>query len=81
MLEEYTELREEKEQERRRRRDLKKLQGQVTQEQDKGTPTKHQSAKKSLKVSTNKRFGSSPQTSRSDSPHSAKSFASQSRHG
>ncbi|KAL0643054.1 hypothetical protein Bca4012_041344 [Brassica carinata] len=61
--------------------DLKKLQGQVTQEQDKGTPTKHQSAKKSLKVSTNKRFGSSPQTSRSDSPHSAKSFASQSRHG
>ncbi|KAF3568656.1 hypothetical protein DY000_02011494 [Brassica cretica] len=81
MLEEYTELREEKEQERRRRRDLKKLQGQVTPEQDKGTPTKHQSSKKSLKVSTNKRFGSSPQTPRSDSPHSAKYFASQSRHG
>ncbi|KAH0854844.1 hypothetical protein HID58_032146, partial [Brassica napus] len=80
MLEEYTELKEEKEQERRRRRELKKLQGQVTPEQDKGTPTKHQSAKKSLKVSTNKRFGSSPQTPRSDSPHSAKSFTSQSRH-
>ncbi|CAG7860329.1 unnamed protein product [Brassica rapa] len=60
--------------------ELKKLQGQVTPEQDKGTPTKHQSAKKSLKVSTNKRFGSSPQTPRSDSPHSAKSFTSQSRH-
>ncbi|KAF2610331.1 hypothetical protein F2Q70_00011056 [Brassica cretica] len=78
MLEEYTELREEKEQERRRKRDLKKLQGQVTSEQDKGTPTRPQSAKKGLKVSTNKRFASSPHT---DSPRSAKSFTSQSRYG
>ncbi|CAA7035089.1 unnamed protein product [Microthlaspi erraticum] len=79
MLDEYTELREEKEQERRRKRDLKKLQGQViTSEQDKGTPTKPQSAKKSLKVATNKRFASSPRT---DSPHSAKSMTSQSRYG
>ncbi|KAG2240032.1 hypothetical protein Bca4012_067652 [Brassica carinata] len=79
MLQEYTDLREEKEQERRRRRDLKKLQGQVTPEQDKRTPTKYQSVKTSLKVSTNKRLGSSPQTSRTESPHSAKSFTSQSR--
>ncbi|XP_013627884.1 PREDICTED: 65-kDa microtubule-associated protein 9 [Brassica oleracea var. oleracea] len=79
MLEEYTELREEKEQERRRKRDLKKLQGQVTSEQDKGTPTRPQSAKKGLKVSTDhKRFASSPHT---DSPRSAKSFTSQSRYG
>ncbi|KAL0677780.1 hypothetical protein Bca4012_005761 [Brassica carinata] len=78
MLEEYTELREEKEQERRRKRDLKKLQGQVTSEQDKGTPTRPQSAKKGLKVSTHKRFASSPHT---DSPRSAKSFTSQSRYG
>ncbi|CAN8264683.1 unnamed protein product [Cochlearia groenlandica] len=75
MLEEYTELREEKEQERRRKRDLKKLQGQVTSEQDRGTPTRPQSAKKSLKVSTSKRFVSSPST---DSPRSAKSVTSQS---
>ncbi|ESQ31702.1 hypothetical protein EUTSA_v10003940mg [Eutrema salsugineum] len=82
MLEEYTELREEREQERRRKRDLKKLQGQVTSEQEKGTPTRPQSAKKSLKVSTNKRFASSsPQTPRTDSPHSAKSITPQSRHG
>ncbi|CAH8387749.1 unnamed protein product [Eruca vesicaria subsp. sativa] len=80
MLDEYTELKEEKEQERRRRRDFKKLQGQLTPEQDKGTPTKYQSAKKSLTISTNKRFGSSSQTPRTESPHSAKSFTSQSRH-
>ncbi|KAL1203864.1 65-kDa microtubule-associated protein 9 [Cardamine amara subsp. amara] len=79
MLEEYTELREEKEQERRRKRDMKKLQGQVTSEQDKASVTKPQSAKKGLKVSTNKRFVSSPRT---DSPHSAKSITTPlSRHG
>ncbi|XP_019088373.1 PREDICTED: 65-kDa microtubule-associated protein 9-like [Camelina sativa] len=82
MLEDYTELREEKEQERRRKRDLKKLQGQVTSEQDKASVTKPQSAKKGLKVSTNKRFVSSPQTPRTDSPMSAKSITTpQSRHG
>ncbi|AED97586.1 65-kDa microtubule-associated protein 9 [Arabidopsis thaliana] len=85
MLEEYTELREEKEQERRRKRDLKKHQGQVTSEQDKGSVTKPQSAKKGLKVSTNKRFVSSPHTPQTDSPHSAKSNQSfstpLSRHG
>ncbi|CAH8353961.1 unnamed protein product [Eruca vesicaria subsp. sativa] len=78
MLEEYTELREEKEQERRRKREMKKLQGQVTPEQDKGTPKRPQSAKKGLRVSTNKTFASSPQT---DSPRSAKSFTTQSRYG
>ncbi|XP_019095676.1 PREDICTED: 65-kDa microtubule-associated protein 9 [Camelina sativa] len=82
MLEDYTELREEKEQERRRKRDLKKLQGQMTSEQDKASVTKPQSAKKGLKVSTNKRFVSSPQTPRTDSPLSAKSITTpQSRHG
>ncbi|EOA15100.1 hypothetical protein CARUB_v10028468mg [Capsella rubella] len=81
MLEEYMELREEKEQERRRKRDLKKLQGQVTSEQDKASVTKPQSAKKGLKVSTNKRFVSSPQTPRTDSPLSAKSITPQSRYG
>ncbi|KAG7538881.1 hypothetical protein ISN44_As13g025930 [Arabidopsis suecica] len=84
MLEEYSELREEKEQERRRKRDLKKLQGQVISEQDKGSVTKPQSAKKGLKVSTNKRFVSSPHTPGTDSPQSAKSnqyFTPLSRHG
>ncbi|CAH2043881.1 unnamed protein product [Thlaspi arvense] len=81
MLEEYTELREEKEHERRRKRDLKKLQGQVTSEQDKGTPTRPQIAKKALRVSTSKRFATSPQTPQNDSPRSAKSITPLSRHG
>lgn len=52
----------------------------MTSEQDKGNVAKPQSAKKGLKVSTNKRFVSSPQTPRTDSPQSAKSITPQSRH-
>lgn len=57
MLEEYTILREEKEQERRRQRDLKKLQGQLIAEQEalygsKPSPSKPQTAKKAPRMST-----------------------------
>ncbi|KAF7820689.1 65-kDa microtubule-associated protein 3-like [Senna tora] len=57
MLEEYTILREEKEQERRRQRDLKKLQGQLIAEQEalygsKPSPSKTQTAKKAPRMST-----------------------------
>lgn len=57
MLEEYTLLREEKEQERRRQRDQKKLQGQLIAEQEalygsKPSPSKTQSVKKAPRMST-----------------------------
>ncbi|KAI4351873.1 hypothetical protein L6164_006179 [Bauhinia variegata] len=57
MLEEYTILRQEKEQERRRQRDLKKLQGQLIAEQEllygsKPSPSKPQSVKKPPRAST-----------------------------
>ncbi|OIV90712.1 hypothetical protein TanjilG_15098 [Lupinus angustifolius] len=57
MLEEYNILREEKEQERRRQRDLKKLQGQMIAEQEvlygsKPSPSKPQSVKKGPRMST-----------------------------
>uniref|UniRef100_A0A2C9UMH5 Uncharacterized protein n=1 Tax=Manihot esculenta TaxID=3983 RepID=A0A2C9UMH5_MANES len=57
MLEEYTVLRQEKEEERRRQRDQKKLQGQLIAEQEalygsKSSPLKAQSVKKAPKVST-----------------------------
>ncbi|KAJ1431351.1 Microtubule associated protein [Sesbania bispinosa] len=55
MLEDYTLLRQEKEQERRRQRDLKKLQGQMIAEQEllygsKPSPSKPQSVKKAPKT-------------------------------
>ncbi|KAK9181660.1 hypothetical protein WN944_024799 [Citrus x changshan-huyou] len=57
MLEEYAILRQEKEQERRRQRDQKKLQGQLIAEQEalygsKPSPSKTQSVKKAPRVST-----------------------------
>ncbi|KAK7278364.1 hypothetical protein RJT34_23392 [Clitoria ternatea] len=57
MLEEYTILRQEKEQERRRQRDLKKLQGQMIAEQEalygsKPSPSKPGSVKKAPRMST-----------------------------
>ncbi|KAI9076707.1 hypothetical protein K1719_041347 [Acacia pycnantha] len=57
MLEEYNILREEKEQERRRQRDLKKLQGQLIAEQEalygsKPSPSKAQGNKKAPRMST-----------------------------
>ncbi|KAJ9141601.1 hypothetical protein P3X46_032113 [Hevea brasiliensis] len=57
MLEEYTILRQEKEEERRRQRDQKKLQGQLIAEQEalygsKPSPSKTQSVKKAPRVST-----------------------------
>lgn len=57
MLEEYTILRQEKEQERRRQRDQKKLQGQLIAEQEalygsKPSPSKPQCGKKGPRVST-----------------------------
>uniref|UniRef100_A0A2N9GG61 65-kDa microtubule-associated protein 3 n=1 Tax=Fagus sylvatica TaxID=28930 RepID=A0A2N9GG61_FAGSY len=57
MLEEYTFLRQEKEQERRRQRDQKKLQGQLIAEQEalygsKPSPSKTQSVKKAPRMST-----------------------------
>ncbi|CAL0299929.1 unnamed protein product [Lupinus luteus] len=57
MLEEYNILRVEKEQERRRQRDLKKLQGQMIAEQEvlygsKPSPSKPQSVKKGPRMST-----------------------------
>ncbi|EEF49147.1 65-kDa microtubule-associated protein 3 isoform X2 [Ricinus communis] len=57
MLEEYTILRQEKEEERRRQRDQKKLQGQLIAEQEalygsKPSPSKTQCVKKASRVST-----------------------------
>ncbi|KAG4919625.1 hypothetical protein JHK82_057051 [Glycine max] len=57
MVEEYNILRQEKEQERRRQRDLKKLQGQMIAEQEalygsKPSPSKPQSVKKGPRMST-----------------------------
>ncbi|KAE9612054.1 hypothetical protein Lal_00022212 [Lupinus albus] len=57
MLEEYNILRQEKEQERRRQRDLKKLQGQMIAQQEalygsKPSPSKPQSVKKGPRMST-----------------------------
>ncbi|KAK7268955.1 hypothetical protein RIF29_21666 [Crotalaria pallida] len=57
MLEEYNILQQEKEQERRRQRDLKKLQGQMIAEQEvlygsKPSPSKAQSVKKGPRMST-----------------------------
>ncbi|TKY45050.1 65-kDa microtubule-associated protein 3 [Spatholobus suberectus] len=57
MLEDYTLSRQEKEQERRRQRDLKKLQGQLIVEKEvlygsKPSPSKAQSAKKTPRMST-----------------------------
>ncbi|WJX12591.1 hypothetical protein P8452_03076 [Trifolium repens] len=57
MIEEYNILRQEKEQERRRQRDLKKLQGQMIAEQEalygsKPSPSKPQSVKKGSRMST-----------------------------
>ncbi|XP_044505219.1 65-kDa microtubule-associated protein 3 [Mangifera indica] len=57
MLEEYTILRQEKEQERRRQRDQKKLQGQLIAEQEalygsKPSPSKVQNVKRAPRVST-----------------------------
>ncbi|CAL0333213.1 unnamed protein product [Lupinus luteus] len=57
MLEDYTISRQEKEQERRRQREIKKLQGQLTAEQEakygsKPSPSKFPSARKAPKLST-----------------------------
>lgn len=79
MLEEYTILRDEKEQERRRQRDQKKIQGQLIAEQEalygsKPSPSKPQSVKKAPRISTggasNRRL--SMQAPKADSLHSAK---------
>ncbi|XWS50660.1 hypothetical protein CRYUN_Cryun12cG0105300 [Craigia yunnanensis] len=84
MLEEYTILREEKEQERRRLRDQKKLQGQLIAEQEalygsKPSPSKPQSVKKGPRYSTgcasNRRVslgGAMLPTHKPDLLHSAK---------
>ncbi|CAN6565072.1 unnamed protein product [Malus baccata var. baccata] len=79
MLEEYTILREEKEQERRRQRDQKKIQGQLIAEQEalygsKPSPSKPQSVKKGPRMSTggasNRRL--SMQAPKPDPLHSVK---------
>ncbi|XP_068330791.1 65-kDa microtubule-associated protein 3-like isoform X2 [Pyrus communis] len=79
MLEEYTILREEKEQERRRQRDQKKIQGQLIAEQEalygsKPSPSKPQSVKKGSRMSTggasNRRL--SMQAPKPDPLHSVK---------
>ncbi|XP_009758362.1 65-kDa microtubule-associated protein 3 [Nicotiana sylvestris] len=85
MLEEYTILREEKELERKRQRDQKKLQGQLMAEQEarygsKPSPMKNQSAKKGPKLScggtpSNRRLslgGTMQQTCKTEFPHSTK---------
>ncbi|XP_059315079.1 65-kDa microtubule-associated protein 3-like [Lycium ferocissimum] len=85
MLEEYTILREEKELERKRQRDQKKLQGQLMAEQEarygsKPSPMKNQSAKKGPKLScggapSNRRLslgGTMQQTCKTELPHSTK---------
>ncbi|CAL5404904.1 unnamed protein product [Camellia sinensis] len=86
MLEEYTILRQEKEQERKRQRDQKKLQGQLMAEQEalfgsKPSPMKLQSGKKGPRLSsggvvtTNRRLsvgGTMLQTPKPDPLHSMK---------
>ncbi|KAK4358470.1 hypothetical protein RND71_020699 [Anisodus tanguticus] len=85
MLEEYTILREEKELERKRQRDQKKLQGQLMAEQEarygsKPSPMKNQSAKKGPKLScgsapSNRRLslgGTMQQTCKAELPLSTK---------
>ncbi|CAN4119058.1 unnamed protein product [Withania somnifera] len=85
MLEEYTILREEKELERKKQRDQKKLQGQLMAEQEalygsKPSPMKNQSAKKVPKLScagasSNRRLslgGTMQQTCKAELPHSTK---------
>ncbi|KAA8533822.1 hypothetical protein F0562_031339 [Nyssa sinensis] len=84
MLEEYTILRQEKEQERKRQRDQKKLQGQLIAEQEalfgsKPSPMKLQSGKKGPRSSTggasNRRLslgGAMLQTPKADPLHSIK---------
>ncbi|XAR71788.1 hypothetical protein NMG60_11018201 [Bertholletia excelsa] len=84
MLEEYTVLRQEKEQERKRQREQKKLQGQLMAEQEalfgsKPSPMKLQSGKKAPRLSsgggTNRRLslgGAMLQTPKVDSLHSIK---------
>ncbi|XP_038685225.1 65-kDa microtubule-associated protein 3-like isoform X1 [Tripterygium wilfordii] len=84
MLEEYTILRQEKEEERRRLRDQKKLQGQLIAEQEalygsKPSPSKPQNVKKAPRVSTggagNRRIslgGANIQTPKPDLLHSTK---------
>lgn len=85
MLEEYNILRQEKEQERRRQRDQKKLQGQLIAEQEvlygsKPSPIKPPSVKKTPRISTggnasNRRLslgGAMLQTPKPDPPHSIK---------
>ncbi|PHT34810.1 65-kDa microtubule-associated protein 3 [Capsicum baccatum] len=84
MLEEDTILREEKELERKRQRDQKKLQGQLMAEQEtlygsKPSPMKNQSAKKGPKVSCgtpcNRKLslgGTMQQTCKTEVPHSTK---------
>ncbi|GAB2222089.1 hypothetical protein Droror1_Dr00013288 [Drosera rotundifolia] len=84
MLEEYCLLRQEKEQERKRQREQKKLQGQLIAEQEtlfgsKPSPLKVQAGKKSSRISggngTNGRpstGGSTIQTPRLESAHSAR---------
>ncbi|KAL2540094.1 65-kDa microtubule-associated protein 3 [Abeliophyllum distichum] len=84
MLDEYNILRQEKEQERKRQRDQKKLQGQLLAEQEalygsKPSPMKNQSAKKGPRLScggaSNRRLslgGAILQTPKSDMLHSTK---------
>ncbi|PIA49952.1 hypothetical protein AQUCO_01300590v1 [Aquilegia coerulea] len=84
MLEEDSILRQEKEQERRRQRDQKKIQGQLIAEQEvlfgsKPSPSKQQSAKKAPRISTggasNRRLslgGAMLQTPKHDHLHSTK---------
>ncbi|CAM8987654.1 unnamed protein product [Rhodiola kirilowii] len=87
MLEKYTILREEKEQERRRQRDQKKIQGQLIAEQEalygsKPSPSKPQSVRKAPRMSTggasNRRLSLGAaihQTPKRESLHSTKVIA------
>ncbi|CAM8987763.1 unnamed protein product [Rhodiola kirilowii] len=87
MLEKYTILREEKEQERRRQRDQKKIQGQLIAEQEalygsKPSPSKPQSVRKAPRMSTggasNRRLSLGTaihQTPKRESLHSTKVIA------
>ncbi|THU73448.1 hypothetical protein C4D60_Mb04t22950 [Musa balbisiana] len=80
MLEEYTIVREEKEQERKRQRDQKRLQGQLIAEQEalygsKPSPSKSQSAKKIPRTSAgcpSRRLSGATQPPKLDHLHSAK---------
>ncbi|CAN1827538.1 65-kDa microtubule-associated protein 3 [Linum perenne] len=85
MLEEYTILRQEKEEEKRRQRDQKKLQGQLIAEQEalygsKPSPSKNLSMKKNSRVSTggasNRRLsvGGVPQTPKLDKALSSRTL-------